>query len=325
MIYVYNETTEAQWHLETEQIKENFSIHTLANKDYPFLCIKVKKGIDANQFVFNEKEDNTKSENVYTLMATPVVLGLDRKNFDPYIAPIRSEKKKDDEIFLATFELNKDDRILNAFVRDGHIINYACDVNGQRFVVIFTLNRHKDKANPRFSLTMRDVNWNFIRKREIIIDMKNGGVKVYNKNMRFESAKNDRFVNLTDNSDKDGTDIVLPTYIPMRPSYNIYVKNQEEKEKVESLISERFHMDTSKDKAVHFIVADEISNLPKVIDSLVRRDVTAMTYFIGDKNADELKANKDEVYDQIRDNAYGKDFVYVLGLSNDGYIIRLKG
>ena len=325
MIYLYNETAEAQWELQSEQKNENFSILTLVNKDYAFLNIGVKKGIDANQFVFNEKEDSTKSENVYTLMSAPVVLGLDRKNFSPYIAPIKSEKKKDDEIFLATFELDKDDRILNAFVRDGHIIDYACDIYAHKFTVIFTLNRYKEKANPRFSMTLRDVNWNTIRKREIVIDMKNGGVKVYNKNMRFESAKNDKFINLTDNSDKDGMDISLPIYIPMRPTYNIYVEDQVAKEKVEKLISERFHMDAAKDKTVHFIVENEEDNMGKLIDSLVRKNVTAITYFFEEKTGEELKTNKEDALNELDLNGYLKEFVFILGLSNDGYIVRLKG
>ena len=84
-------------------------------------------------------------------------------------------------------------------------------------------------------------------------------------------------------------------------------------------------MDTTKDKVVHFIVENEVPNMSKLVDELIRKDVTAMTYFVEDTNGEELKANKDEIYSDIRDNVFGREFVYVLGLSNDGYIVRLKG
>ena len=84
-------------------------------------------------------------------------------------------------------------------------------------------------------------------------------------------------------------------------------------------------MDTTKDKSVHFIAADKTGNLKKLIDTITNKGVTAMTYFIKDKNAEEIKENKEEVLKAINEDKFGKEFVYVLALSNDGVIVRLRG
>ena len=84
-------------------------------------------------------------------------------------------------------------------------------------------------------------------------------------------------------------------------------------------------MDAAKDKTVHFIVENEEDNMGKLIDSLVRKNVTAITYFFEEKTGEELKTNKEDALNELDLNGYLKEFVFILGLSNDGYIVRLKG
>ena len=327
MIYMYNEVDSPQWGIETREDSKGRQYNTLTNLFYSDLKIDIKRGLDLDSFKFDPEKDSSNTEEIYTLSDVGIVLGIDRKNFHPYIAPIPNVRKNDEEVFLATFNLNSSDRILNMFIRDGHIIKYVCDIKseGKRISVVFTLNRHRDNAVPRFTLTLRDEEWKNVYKREITIDMKSGDIKVFNRQYPFNKAKNDRYVNVTDISINEGTDINVMTYIPLRPTQDIYLPKGQDGNLLEEILEERYHFYKDKKNYPNIITNGDEIDIKQTILDLTFKGHTAITYFIGDKTFEDIKNNMKEVSQDLDNNKFGKEFSHVLVLTGDGKIARIKG
>ena len=315
MIYIYNENESKQWEI-TGSEGGTRRVQLINNPDFGINILD--DSLEESAFNTQALESTNDQFKPNVLLDIDTSVRYDGKNLRP---SVRLSKVNSD-VYIVSYDISSGQRVINLSINKAYIHASLYDYKNHQLHVIFSMNTEFSKPFLEFLFMNKDKTEVSLRHFMII----NGNPRMVSKYMKLDGKlkKGDRgYIDPKDNSvGEDGTDFMIRTYLPLKPTTLIIVEDNEYIEKINEFFTNNFHL-SSKGKGFIYANIHDADDLRSFIKSYAYGHYRCATYYVPTHNHHDGKEVA-EVKTHILEELHGKLFEHVLVMWNDGWITRLK-
>jgi hypothetical protein len=324
MLYLYNECDTPQWRLDKGHDDNHYRLTLIANEKFG-----IPITVDDGKFDEDRLSSTNDGRNVQRIFSGKTAMRFSSRNLHPAI--VESRNKFNSDIYLVSYNLEPGFELINQLRNQVYIYFQYYDPENQQLHMLLSFNTKKKGSHPYVQDVLVNEEAGMVHMKHMFWSEKYGNVSVILNETSIEKAKQIKrgqrgYIDLTDRR-KNGEQLKLENYIPMRPTRLVVVDNEQDVESLKNLIENKYNIPA--DYTNYFIMgADEkkkesLRELKKYTNA-GKDTYTAVTYFISKYNYDEMKEHIKDVSNDIDNNKLGKHFKIRLAMSSDGRIRRIR-
>jgi hypothetical protein len=318
MIYILNLTYEDQFKgYKDEKFPNWYRIRAVNDGTF---------GID---LLLNNMDETKLNEEVYhsqgamaELYKDRVSVAFDKKTLNAFVL---AAMQFDLDVFLAAFPIGKEGygKLVNHYIKSGQLYSYKYDEEKKVMLMIFSL---RQMPGARITDTFLNVTDEFKNWKGVSVIYTSQGGFVLNERSQIvkngESVKRDTYMRFKDNVHNmylEGNPLMLRKYFPGRPTWTVILTKPTLENKVREILAEGYHMT---DKRLNLVVADGGKDLKEKCEKLVKRGITAVTYYLAGNTYTSIEVRKSDIRkaisEDLRTNYFANKFKRISVLTPDG-------
>jgi hypothetical protein len=315
MIYLYNECDAPQWELKQSKEENRYRMVLKANPKFG-----IPVNLEKASFNMENLQNRNDNRDFSVIVDAKTAVRFNSRNLHPSI--IESQNSFNCDLYFVSFNVEEGFTIINQLRRGAYIYLQYFDAKNQQLHMVLSMsmkekayvediliNETTGKAQMKHVMYSDKYNKASVIKRE-------GDIEKIKKTQRGQRG----YMDLTDKRRNGILD--LQVYIPMRPTKLIVVENEEDEKTVRDFIRNSYRIN---DSFSTIIVLEKDANERKKIKSFAtEKEYTAIMYYTSQTDHDHLKEHIKEIASDIKNNKFGKYFKFVLLMTNDGRIHKIR-